>query len=265
MLYLIIMSVFPHPNVPSVYYPLFLMMAPVLFILPAYQHVVMTVLSLIVFYALVLRYKMPVCWAHELFEATTAAVFSGIVVVLMTQFRIQSDSLKSKYYALSRRDSLTGTLNKAAGEEAARECLNGMRKSDHAAMLLLDIDNFKSINDSFGHLEGDRILKLIGSTLITLCRKDDIVCRFGGDEFMILLRDVHAAGAAAEKARNILDEIARLDIDGKLPKTPALSIGICYYGDDKIDCEELIRRADAALYHAKRAGKNRFEVWSATM
>jgi diguanylate cyclase (GGDEF)-like protein len=246
--------------VPSAYYPLFLLMGPVLFILPAYQHLIMTISSLILFYPLVLTFKSPGCWSHELFEATTASVFSVIVIVVMTQYRIQSDSLKNKYYMLSRQDVLTGTANKSTGEAAAREYIAALRPDERCAMLLLDIDNFKSFNDGYGHLEGDRLLKMIGSTLIALCRKDDIVYRFGGDEFAILLKDVQTDDVAIQKARNIIDAITKIDNNYKTP--PTCSIGICFRDGDKAGSEELIRRADAALYHAKRKGKNRFEVWT---
>lgn len=262
MLYVIVMSVFPHPDVPSAYYPLFLLMAPVLFILPAYQHLAMTISSLILFYPLVLIFKSPACWPHELFEATTASVFSVILIVVMTQYRIQSDSLKNKYYLLSRQDALTGTANKSAGEAAAREYIAGLRPGERSAMLLVDIDDFKGFNDGYGHLEGDRLLKMVGSTLIALCRKDDIVYRFGGDEFAIVLKDIQTDDVAVQKARNIIDAITKIDNNYREP--PTCSVGVCFC--DSAGSEELlIRRADTALYHAKMEGKNRFEVWQEGM
>jgi diguanylate cyclase (GGDEF)-like protein len=260
MAYMIVMSVFPHPDVPSAYFPLFLLMAPVLFIFPAWWHLITTFLSLAAFFALVIQYKSPDCWSHELFEATTSALFSVVVIVLMTQFRLQSDSLKRKYYELSRRDVLTGTLNKATGEEAVREYISDPGRRAHAALMLIDVDNFKSFNDRNGHLEGDRLLGRIGAALTALCRRDDIVCRFGGDEFMILLKDLEADAAAVQRARDIIEEVGRLRVAAQ---SPTLSVGICFLNYEQKDFEELIRRADAALYQAKRKGKNRYEVWMA--
>lgn len=260
MLYVMIMSVFPHPGVPSAYYPLFLLLAPVLIILPAWQHLMINASSLVIFYVLVLNFKSAACWPHELFEATTSAVFSGIVIVFMTQYRIQSDSLKSMYYKLSRSDALTGTVNKATGEAAVREYMAEMRHNEHGAMLLVDIDDFKRYNDQYGHLAGDRLLKTVGSTLVALCRKDDIVCRFGGDEFVILLKGIQMPEAAAQKALDIIEAIA--EIDNGCRRRQTCSIGISYCDKDCVSGgEEAIQRADAALYQAKRKGKNRFEVW----
>ena len=90
MMDMLVMSVFPHPDRAAVYYPLFLLMAPVVLILPARLHLMMNGSSLIVFFLLVYGFKSTVCWNHDLFEATTASFFSVIVIVFMTQFRIQS-------------------------------------------------------------------------------------------------------------------------------------------------------------------------------
>jgi diguanylate cyclase (GGDEF)-like protein len=186
-----------------------------------------------------------------------------IVIVFMTQFRVQSENLKNKYYLLSRRDALTETANKAAGEAAAREYISGMHSEERGAMLLVDIDNFKSFNDNYGHLEGDRLLKMVGSALAAACRKDDIVYRFGGDEFAVLLKDIRTDEVATQRARCIMDAIAQNV--GSFKFTPTCSIGICLFHPDSADSDDLIRRTDAALYRAKRDGKNRFVVWTAEM
>lgn len=259
MIYALIMSVFPHPNVPAVYYPLFLLMAPVLFILPTYQHLIINSTSLIAFYALVFNFKDPICWCHDLFEATTAVIFSIVVIVFMTQFRIQSDSLKEKYYKLSRQDLLTGVVNKATGTEAAQEYLAGMREDEISALLFIDIDDFKMFNDTYGHLEGDEMLRQIGATLCTLCRKDDIACRFGGDEFFLLLKGIQSQAVAEQRARDIIESVAKLSSKDKQPI--ACSVGICICHNDFKDIDVVIHRADIALYNAKCNGKNRFSTY----
>jgi diguanylate cyclase (GGDEF)-like protein len=259
MAYVLIMSVFPHPNVPSVYYPLFLLMAPVIFILPVYQHLIMTMISLGVFYVLVFRFKSPVCWPHELFEATTSAVFSLLVIEFMTQFRIQTDSLKEKYYRLSRQDALTGVANKNTGLESAQEYIDKMWRKEAYALLFIDIDCFKLFNDTFGHLEGDKMLKRISDTLTSLCRKNDAVCRFGGDEFIILLKDVPNVHIAEQKAQDIIDSVSQIKTKSKFQMS--CSIGVCYCSQDCATIEEAIRRADIALYHAKNSGKSCFTVY----
>ena len=256
MLDIIIMSVFPYPDAPFAYYPLFLIMVPVVLILPAYQHLILTAASLALYYWLVLTFKTAAFRQHELFEAATAAVFSVIAIVCMTQFRVQSDSLKSKYYLLSRQDELTGAVNKTAGVIAFQEYVARMRRGEQCAMLFVDMDSFKGFNDTYGHMEGDRLLKKIGETLIALCRSDDIVCRFGGDEFLILLKKIRTREDAARTARRIIDEIGK--IDPREDPHLTCSIGICFCDCKTVGCDELIRKADAALYHAKKKGKNRY-------
>ncbi len=260
MVYIIIMSVFPHPDVPSVYYPLFLLISPVVFILPASRHLIVTFLSLGVFYALVLIFKSPACRMHELFEATTSAVFTVIAVVFMTQFRIQTESLNEKYYRMSREDALTGVANKNTGLESAQEYINRMWEKESFALLFIDVDCFKLFNDTFGHLEGDLMLKRVSDTLTALCRKNDTVCRFGGDEFIILLKDVPNVRVATLKAQDIVDAVSRIKTDTRFKMS--CSIGICYCRRDCSTIEDAIRKADIALYHAKKDGKSRYAVFS---
>ena len=263
MAYVIVMSIFPHPDMPSVYYPLFLLVAPVLFILPAHQHLMMTISSLGIFYFLVFNFKAPACFSHELFEATTSAAFSVVVIIFMTQFRLQSDSLKEKYYKLSRMDALTGIVNKSAGLESAQEYLANMGENESCAVLFIDIDSFKHYNDTFGHLQGDQMLKSIGATLSSLCRKDDIVSRFGGDEFIILLKDIQTKEMAIQKAQRMIDAVGKMNPDGKEHMT--LSIGVCYGAHQYATIEDMVQRADIALYQAKSCNKNCYAVYSEQM
>lgn len=255
----IVLSVFPHPNVAGIYYPLFLLMGPVFFILPIRNHLLMTFSSIVIFCTLVLSFKAPVVWSHEIFEAVTASLFSIIVMILMTQFRLQSDRLKGKYYKLSREDNLTGMLNKSSGISAIEAYFKKMRLQEQFAILFLDIDNFKNINDTYGHIQGDRILKKIGFNIRSTCRVYDIICRFGGDEFLVLLKDIANADVAAIKAQQILDTIMKDSSDAGLVVTA--SIGI-YCGDDRtLPLDSILKKADAALYQGKQKGKNCFEIY----
>lgn len=253
MAYIVIMSVFPHPDMPAVYYPLFLLSAPVLLILPVYQHLLMSFGSLAVFCVLVLTCKSPACQPHDLFEAVTAVLLSMVVILFMAQYRVQSDVLKNKYYRLSRVDALTGTMNKSAGESAARKYLEGVSGSERCALLFMDIDHFKQINDTCGHIAGDELLGRIGRALMSHCRPSDVVCRFGGDEFMVLLKNVSSSADAFEKA----EALSRIVSDIPSPSSDPLtcSIGICFSGDEHPAFEELLRRADSALYRVKSSGK----------
>lgn len=260
MLNVIALSVFPHPNVPSVYFPLFLIMGPVTFILPVRRQLAVTLGGFTLFYVLVLKFKNPVCWSHELFEAFTALFLALIVIILMMQLRVQSDSLKTKYYDLSRLDGLTGVLNKSAGLAAADHYLAAMGPEERCAVLFVDIDDFKALNDTHGHIEGDRWLMAIGGALQALCRKDDIVFRFGGDEFVVLLKDLPGGDTAEQKARRFSDSIAELS--GPRLSKVTCSVGICYAGRGGGSIAELAAKADASLYDAKKRGKDSYAIYT---
>ena len=148
---------------------------------------------------------------------------------------------------------LTGVVNKATGMEAAQEYLKCLKEEECCALLFMDIDSFKHYNDTFGHLEGDRMLRSIGAAITKLCRKEDIVCRFGGDEFIVLLKDIRRPEAAGQRAQEMIEAIAALG--NGTTQAPTCSIGICLCEKCCADLEMAIRNADAALYQAKSNGK----------
>ncbi|WP_180326739.1 GGDEF domain-containing protein [Raoultibacter phocaeensis] len=259
MAYLMILSVFPHPDIPSVYFSLFLVLAPIAFLLPAYMHLAIIGISVGAFWMLVVAFKAPEVWYHEVFTAATAVVFAIIALFFMSQFRLQTDSLKMKYYQMSRFDALTEAMNKAAGLAAAQTYIDQKNNLERFAVFFIDIDGFKSINDTYGHMVGDRILQSVGKALTETCRKNDIVCRFGGDEFLIVLKDIENVGEATAKARAINAAVRTIDV----PNAPELtcSIGIKFCTQNCTNIEDAIADADAALYRAKHQGRNQYFVY----
>jgi len=259
MMEMILLSVFPHPDLPAVYLPLFLIIGPVLFILPVLEELLITVSGAAAFIVLVVLYKPASLWQHELFETVTALVMAICAILLMTRTRIQTETLKDQYFVMSRHDALTGIQNKAAGLTAAEQYLHEFRKPrKRFAVFFVDLDDFKKINDTYGHIEGDRLLRKIGAVLKSVCRKDDIVCRFGGDEFLILIKDLSGEDTAARKAEQILAALQNLS--GREKYAISCSIGICYVAEGRGEIESYIRKADQALYAAKNKGKNHFEL-----
>jgi diguanylate cyclase (GGDEF)-like protein len=162
----------------------------------------------------------------------------------------------------SQRDALTDTPNRALMlDRISHAVAMARRKGTRSAVLFLDIDRFKRINDTLGHAAGDQALQLVARRLKTLIRDSDTVSRHGGDEFLVLLSEVSSASAAGLIAATIRSSLARSSLaDGRaLPLS--VSIGIAVYPEDGDDADTLIRCADAAMYRAKNRAEG-FEARS---
>jgi len=161
----------------------------------------------------------------------------------------------------SQRDSLTNCVSRDHGLETLdREMERSRRSRQPLSILMVDVDQFKQINDGLGHLRGDDLLRDVGALLTRVLRKTDVKCRYGGDEFMIILLDTSLVGAqqAAESLRRKVAALPMV-VDGKA-FTVTVSIGIAEAGPEEPGATGLIGRADEALYQAKREGRNRCRV-----
>ena len=154
-------------------------------------------------------------------------------------------------------DCLTGLANRSGFDNQLRNRLETCKR-DHQSLVLhlLDLDNFKNINDTLGHLAGDLLLQQVAARLVNASRKADFVARFGGDEFGLLQADVKAPIDACQLADKLLNTLAQpFDIEGHEVHTSA-SIGIAVAPQDGWDARALLRKADSALYRVKRSGRN---------
>lgn len=159
----------------------------------------------------------------------------------------------------ARHDSLTGLLTRTAWEEAsAREVERALRFGHSVAVCLVDVDEFKSVNDRAGHLAGDRCLEEIARALLGACRTIDSVGRFGGDELVVLLPETTLDGALAlaERAREAV-QTREVRLVGAPAALLRISVSIGVAAGLPASWQELIAEADRALYEAKRAGRNR--------
>jgi diguanylate cyclase (GGDEF)-like protein/PAS domain S-box-containing protein len=162
--------------------------------------------------------------------------------------------------SVAQTDALTGAANRRVLDDRLRLALARNRRSGlESALLFLDIDRFKDVNDTYGHVAGDVLLAEFARRLRACVRASDTVARFGGDEFVVLLEDVRERHNAVRVAEKILAEACRpLPLDGR-EVSVTTSIGIAYSDGASTD-EELLRRADRALYEAKSAGRNRYRI-----
>ena len=161
---------------------------------------------------------------------------------------------------LATHDPLTGLSNRLLLDDRLEHAINHAERFNKCISLIFcDLDNFKPINDTYGHSVGDEILKRVGNSLQDILRKDDTVCRFGGDEFVILVEDLNSFEYLDEILRRV-NELTHTPcvIDGNTISI-GMSIGASIYPDDGVTPEALINAADTAMYRAKNSGKNRIE------
>jgi len=163
-------------------------------------------------------------------------------------------------------DPLTKLNSRSSFNKKLLELLtSSKRKTEKFALLYLDLDNFKNINDSFGHDVGDKLLKEVANRLRTLLREADFASRLGGDEFCLLLHDITDNLSAANVAQRCLKLLAQPVILAGREITPHASIGIAIYPHDGKDANFLIKAADTAMYEAKNKGKNQYAFYESAM
>lgn len=198
---------------------------------------------------------------NRLMTAASAALVLGLLLGALAyvnqRFMRALRDAQSKLVEMAVIDSLTGLLNRRAGLERVEEELSRQHRLVRpVACLLVDIDHFKKINDTYGHLAGDEVLASFGKIVRSCTRKHDIVCRYGGEEFLLLLPDttLQAALATAEKIRSKTATLP-VSFNGK-DISITTSVGVTGMVRDET-VEALVARADATLYQAKSEGRNR--------
>ncbi|GAB2180242.1 EAL domain-containing protein [Denitratisoma sp. agr-D3] len=173
---------------------------------------------------------------------------------------------EQRIWHLAHHDTLTGLPNRALLQDRLGQAINqALRRNTRGAVLFLDLDRFKSINDSLGHAIGDELLKNIADRLRGAVRSVDTVSRLGGDEFVVVLNEIGSLDDTVMVAEKIIAALAPVTyIDNHaLQITP--SIGISVFPDDGTEAMQLMRNADTAMYHAKAAGRNNFQFFTPRM
>ena len=198
--------------------------------------------------------------------AGSAIVALGAVLIVLEDQREASAFASSQVEQLAYYDTLTGLPNRALfGDRLSVALGHANRHRYKLAILFLDIDRFKQINDSLGHTVGDRLLKIVSTRIRSAIREEDTVARFGGDEFTVLIHIIGKIEDAGKIAQKILDSLKTPITIDERDFVVTCSIGISVYPLDGVDAETLIRNADTAMYRAKDLGRNTYQFYAATM
>ncbi len=187
----------------------------------------------------------------------------GNVVAVVGVFMDVDDSARN-FMSLSdnsERDSLTKLLNKEAARRQIEICIDTASNSAISAMVIIDLDNFKSVNDNFGHLFGDTLLMRVSAEICNLFRGTDVVARIGGDEFLVYMSNIPHRSLVEKRCGALIETIGKIYEEQLAGVGFACSAGIAFLPEHGNTYTDLFKRADSALYLAKRMGKNRYSVY----
>jgi diguanylate cyclase (GGDEF)-like protein/PAS domain S-box-containing protein len=193
-------------------------------------------------------------------ERRLAAVLVEQVALSLGNLKLR-ESLRNQSIC----DPLTGLFNRRYMEESLeREFSRANRNKSSVAIIMMDIDHFKRFNDTFGHQAGDTLLRILGDFLKKNTRGQDIACRYGGEEFALVLTDTNLPGAM-QRAEILRQQVQQLSVEyaGQLLGSVRVSIGVALFPDHGTTMGEVLRASDQALYRAKREGRDRVSAWVA--
>lgn len=199
----------------------------------------------------------------RIFETTATLLI--IFVLLCDVFSLYRDS-NSRYqqsYQNAIRDALTRLYNRSYFYDALKQALKTASDVSPVSVIVSDLDRFKRINDTYGHLQGDKVLQFVATLLTESVRPQDIAARIGGEEFVLLLTHTASADAhqVAERIRVKLNGYDRATSNNQLPEKISISMGVYTATSAQVTEEECVERADKAMYQAKETGRNRVVVW----
>ena len=189
-----------------------------------------------------------------------------VMLKQMTNLLLESDKAnqrialeKQEMEELVNHDSLTGLLSLRAAENQLNQVLELARQEKHnSALLFLDLDGFKVVNDTHGHKAGDRVLQLIAERIKSTIRTTDLACRVGGDEFLVIVRKVESESCTENLCERLIQAISAPVQYGDAEVTVGASIGVAVYPDCAIDGPSLREKADRLMYQVKKSGKNNY-------
>lgn len=255
--FIIVIDVLASRNGPSSYFGLIVVVIPIIFIFEAKKIYPVILGAVVIYIIMVLNIKTGMNAKVDSFNAIVAFLFSIVTGFVVTRIRLEDKNAKLKYKEMSTIDALTGVLNKMSCEKSIMEYLKSREISVGCGLIVMDIDNFKKINDELGHQTGDYVLEKMGLLLSHSFRATDIVGRIGGDEFLILARNVENYEILEKKCTQLQKDIQD-QMKSIIPWQISMSLGIVILPKQYVSFEKAFQMADDALYEAKSFGKGRY-------
>jgi len=262
MLFIIAISVYPYTDYPAVYFPLLLTASSIMYIFTFGQTLFNAFAAVVVFNLLAASLKTrEIYLTCDLAASIAGFIIAAVCVYYTTKLRVGDDAVKRRLSYMSSTDALTGLLNKASTDYICERYYEAAAGLATCSLLVIDFDDFKKINDTYGHEVGDRVLKQFGSILRGAAAEGDIAGRIGGDEFLMLMSGCADEKAVRRRAFDIIEKAASI-LDGIISLKVSCSVGASLCSSRKSSYHSALYRADRAMYAAKAAGKARCLIYS---
>lgn len=259
MAFIIGISVVPFPDRPAIFFAPVLISLNMVFVFPYRSMSLANFLSTGVFLLLAYALKTEDAFVYDFWAALPSLIIALFCAYTLSDLRIRDFRSRWRWMLLARLDQFTRLYNKATAQSLFQERLSHAAPRDPHALLLLDVDNFKALNDALGHAQGDAILLEVADALRNCQTQADICGRFGGDEFMVLMSGLASAQEARHRAVRFLEALsARLA--RRFPETPITCSAGVAYGPALAGYETFFSTADNALYAAKGRGKGECQL-----
>ena len=249
---LVILGVFYNPEQPSSLLSVFLIVLPIFFTAPTWIVSTITITAGTAFCILASAYKAPDIVSYDVFSTVLSMALSIVVLTYFARLRAVSFIAKEKYKRQSRMDLLTGVLNKRSFELWCQKLLEERNIDEPCALAIFDLDNFKHINDTFGHIIGDKVLEIVGQTLSENFRADGLAGRIGGDEFSAFACTREGCEFFDRRAESVISEVKERSYN-LLKIEATMSVGTAKVQFGGVSYLKMFLNADQVMYDSKRS------------
>ena len=247
------------PNAPATMFIVLLLITPMFMIDRPYYMGLLLVIASTIFSVWMYHVKPYSVWIMDFINIIIYTIIGFFIHIIANSIRIKEFVLTRKINIQKDTDELSGLKNKAALTREINEFLSDESKNK-GIMLMLDINNFKTVNDTYVHDIGDVVINQLGTFLTSIFKDNEIIGRFGGDEFIVFIKNTDDLDYAAEVARKILDGVSEKLVIPNTDLTVGVSIGIAIYHGEEKNYSEIFKKADIALYKTKADRTTGFNI-----